>query len=57
LVANVEKEKRECCISCGITDFISTPILPETLATALCSAGEILDNESYEEKDPSRTIN
>ncbi|CCH46744.1 hypothetical protein BN7_6342 [Wickerhamomyces ciferrii] len=38
LTANVEMEDRDRCISCGMSDFISKPILPEKLAKVLRTA-------------------
>lgn len=40
LTANVELEDRDRCISCGMSDFISKPILPEKLARVLRAAGQ-----------------
>ncbi|ODQ62741.1 hypothetical protein WICANDRAFT_88522 [Wickerhamomyces anomalus NRRL Y-366-8] len=40
LTANVEMEDRDRCISCGMSDFISKPILPEKLAKVLRTAGQ-----------------
>lgn len=39
LTANVAGEDREKCLNCGMTDFISKPILPEELRRVLTKVG------------------
>jgi len=45
LTANVEMEDRDRCISCGMSDFISKPILPERLTKVLRTAGQSRSHE------------
>lgn len=40
LTANVAGEERNKCIDCGMTDFVSKPILPEELLRVLTKVGE-----------------
>ncbi|ODV73028.1 uncharacterized protein CYBJADRAFT_162911 [Cyberlindnera jadinii NRRL Y-1542] len=43
LTANVEREDRDRCLSCGMSNFISKPILPEVLRSALHDAGKSIN--------------
>ncbi len=47
VTANALHEDREACLSAGMNDYLSKPVLPEDLRQALCRGVRTADVESF----------